>query len=65
MPGFEFTSKWFKGIVSIIRVDEAKDLLCVRITRESGGCHDEEWVLMHTLLGFKREDYAPYKAEIN
>ncbi|GAB3761464.1 hypothetical protein GCM10028817_38870 [Spirosoma pomorum] len=61
-PGYEFTSKWFKGIVSVIRTDETKDLLCVKITRESGGYHEEDWVLNHTLLGFKRGDYTPYQS---
>lgn len=57
----QFTSQWFKGIVTVQSVDESKNNVEVYIDRGNGHGHSEEWNLEHTVWGFERGDYKIYR----
>lgn len=55
--GNHFQSKHFVGLVEIINVDSVNNELEVRIHRENGDYHVEDWNLQHTIYGFQRDEY--------
>ena len=57
IPGFEFTSMWFKGDVKVIDVKKQINTVVVEITRASGHSHQEDWNLEHTIAGFGKREY--------
>lgn len=54
-----FRSKWFPGIVTVIKVKEQDNILLVEIDPDVEGRSKwtEEWNLSHTYVGLKHGDY--------
>lgn len=55
--GQKFTSKWFEGIVEIMKIDEKENELYVYILSYKNNSWTETWNLNHTIWGFQNGDY--------
>ncbi len=64
IKGLLFRSKWFKGLVEVIKVSPESNQLKVKITRTPEHYHFEDWDLQVTIWGFENLEYTVEQPEI-